>query len=395
MRTGILASVVCCLVRSCPLRRRDIDVIVKKETFNLEGPYHTINDGVIKDVKIGYEAYGKLSAEKDNVILLCHGSINTKHFAGKYDASDPHPGVWDHVIGPGKILDTDKYFVIASDSLTNFNVNDPHVITTGPASPNPDNKGEPYGMDFPIVTIADFVEVQKRLLDSLGIHKLHAVMGASMGGMQTMEWAARYPDMVPRAIVVTSQAEQGPFSIELKDLVTYIIKLDPNWKEGKYYGKKKGPEEGLFIALKALRMTATSYGPLERQYGRKWEQPHKNPAKSWDNKFAVQVDMDRQARDEAKKGDANSWIYIARALNLFQTGHQDTLAEGIAKIKAKVLFVPSKSDLLMFPDFSRKAYALMKKMGKDVDIFELEGDGGHYESAHIDQAEKKLRAILK
>jgi homoserine O-acetyltransferase/O-succinyltransferase len=368
-------------------------VIVKEETFSLHGPFHTINNGVIKHVKIGYETYGTLSADKNNVILLCHGSINNKHFAGKYDPSDPHPGVWDHVIGPGNIIDTDKYFVIASDSLTNFNVKDPHVITTGPASPNPDNNGEPYAMDFPIVTIADFVEVQKRLLDSLGIRKLHAVMGASMGGMQSMEWAARHPDMVARAIVVTSQAEQGPYSIELKDIVTSIIRLDPHWNGGKYYGKKE-PEEGLCVALRTLRMTATSYQPLERQYDRRWADVHKNPAESFDNKFAVQADMDRQAREEAKRGDANSWIYIAQALNLFQTGHGDNLRGGIAKVKAKVLFIPSKSDLLMFPDFSRKAYALMKSMGKNVDIFELEGDGGHSESANIDQAETKLREFL-
>src|SRR5262249_32201176 len=155
------------------------------------------------------------------------------------DPSDPSPGVWDHIIGPGNIIDTDKYFVIASDSLTNFLVKDPHVITTGPASPDPDNGGKPYAMDFPIVTIADFVEIQKRLLDSLGIRKLHAVMGASMGGMQALEWAARYPDMVARAIAVTAQAEQGPYNIELKDIVMTIIKLDPNWNNGNYYGGKE------------------------------------------------------------------------------------------------------------------------------------------------------------
>jgi anaerobic selenocysteine-containing dehydrogenase len=161
----------------------------------------------------------------------------------------------------------------------------------------------------------------------------------------------------------------------------------------KYYGKKE-PEEGLSLALRTLRMTATSYQPLERQYDREWADEHKNPAKSFANKFAVQADMDRQAREEAKRGDANSWIYIAQALNLFRTGDGDNLRDGLAKIKAKVLFIPSKSDLLMFPDFSRKAYALMKSMGKNVDIFELQGDGGHYESAHIDQAETKLREIL-
>src|SRR5262249_41596531 len=159
---------------------------------------------------------------------------------------------------------------------------------------------------------------------------------------------------------------------------------------GNYYGGKE-PEDGLFAAFKAFRMTATSYAPLERQYDRKWADVHKNPAQSWDNKFAVQADIDRTSRAEAKIGDANSWIYIAQALNLFQLGHGNNLRGGMAKIKAKVLFIPSKSDLLMFPDFSRQAFSLLKSMGKNVDIFELRGDGGHSESVNIDQAEIKLR----
>jgi homoserine O-acetyltransferase/O-succinyltransferase len=393
MRTGILVNVACCVVSLISPTAQGYDAIVKKETFDLSGPFTTINNGVIKGVKVGYETYGTLSSNKDNVILLCHGSTNNSHFAGKYHPADPYPGVWDHVIGPGNIIDTDKYFVISSDSLTNFLVKDPHVITTGPASPNPDNGGKPYAMGFPMVTIADFVRIQKRLLDSLGIHKLHAVMGASMGGMQALEWGSRYPDMVARAIAVTAEAEQGPYNIELKDIVMSIIKLDPNWDNGNYYGKKE-PEEGLFVALKAFRMTTTSYGPLERQYDRRWADIHKNPAESWDNKFAVQADIDRASRETVKIGDANSWIYIAQALNLFQIGHGNNLRGGIAKITAKVLFIPAKSDLLMFPDFSRKAYSLMKSMGKDVDIFELDGDGGHSESRNIDQAEIKLREFL-
>ncbi|MGN6719004.1 MAG: E22 family MetX-like putative esterase, partial [Candidatus Binatia bacterium] len=168
MRTGILASIACCIASLICPTARGYDAIITVKRFDLDGPFTTINNKVIKKVAIGYETYGTLSAEKDNVILLCHGSINNKHFAGKYDPSDPHPGVWDHVIGPGNIIDTDKYFVIASDSLTNFLVKDPHVITTGPASPNPDNGGKPYAMKFPIVTIADFVNIQKKLLDHLG-----------------------------------------------------------------------------------------------------------------------------------------------------------------------------------------------------------------------------------
>ena len=391
MRMGIVAGISACMVLLVSPMARGYDQIVQKQPMPL-GDYQTINGGQIKTVQVGYETYGTLSPNKDNVILLCHGSVNSAHFAGKYDPSDSRPGIWDHVIGPGNIIDTDKYYVVASDSLTNFLVKDPHVFTTGPASVNPDT-GQPYAMKFPIVTIADFVNVQKMLLDKLGIHKLHAVMGYSMGAMQTLEWAARYPDMVARAIVVVGQAEQGPYNIELKDIVQSIIKLDPNWNNGDYYGKNE-PEEGLFLAFKAFEMTITSYAPLERTYDRAWADPTKNPAASWDNKFAVQVFSDKAARQAIKNADANSWLYIAQALNLFQTGHEYNLRGGIARIKAKTLFIPSKSDQLMFPDFSRKAYSLMKSMGKDVDFVELDGDGGHSELVNIDQAETKLRAFL-
>jgi homoserine O-acetyltransferase/O-succinyltransferase len=392
-KIGKIAGIACCLLSIMSPPAWGYDAIVKKETFSLDR-FDTINGGTIKNVQIGYETYGTLSANKDNVILLCHGSINNSHFAGKYHPSEPRPGLWDHVIGPGNIIDTDKYFVIASDSLTNVSGDkNPRVITTGPASMDPDRPGERYGMRFPIVTIADFVNTQKRLLDSLGIRKLHAVMGYSMGGMQALEWAARYPDMVERAIPVVPQAEQGPYNIELKDVVMSAIKLDPNWNKGDYYGKAE-PEEGLFVAYKAFKMTVTSYQPLERDYGRIWAEIGKNPAKSMDYKFAVQAAVDREARSAAKNFDANSWIYIAHALNLFQTGHEFNVRDGLAKIRAKVLFIPSKSDLLMFPDFSKTAQTLMKSMGKDVDLFELEGDGGHSELVHIEKAEAKLRAFL-
>src|SRR5262249_50997823 len=280
VRIRIVASIAFCLMLLMTPMARGYDAIVEKKAFFLDH-YKTINVGSISKALVGYETYGTLSPNKDNVILLCHGSVNNSHFAGRYDFSDLTPGFWDQVIGSGKIIDTDKYFVIAADSLTNVFPNDPHVITTGPASIDPVT-GKRYAMTFPIVTIADFVEVHKRLLDSLGILKLHAVMGYSMGGMQTLEWAARYPDMVPRAVPVVAQAEQGPYNIELKDIVMSIIKLDPNWNNGNYYEQEKQPEEGLFVALKAFQMSAISFEPLQRKFGRAWADPHKNPAESWD-----------------------------------------------------------------------------------------------------------------
>jgi homoserine O-acetyltransferase/O-succinyltransferase len=155
---------------------------VEKKTFAMPS-YTTVGGQAIKNVRVGYETYGTLNGVRDNVILICHFYSGNSHAAGKYKASDVAPGYWDAIIGAGKPIDTDKFFVVSSDTLANLNVKDPNTITTGPASVNPDT-GKPYAMSFPIVTIRDFVNVQKALLDSLGIKTLHAVMGASMGALR-------------------------------------------------------------------------------------------------------------------------------------------------------------------------------------------------------------------
>jgi len=366
------------------------DQLVTKQIFEI-ADFKTINGKNIKKVIVGYETYGTFSANKC-VILLCHGSVDNSHFAGKYSPTDKAPGVWDHIIGPGNIIDTDKYFVIASDSLTNFMPKSPNVITTGPASIDPDT-GKPYGMKFPIVTIADFVNVQKALLESLGITKIHAVMGYSMGGMQAMEWAARYPDMVARVVTVVSQVEQNAYNIQMKEVPMSIIKVDPNWNNGDYYGKAE-PVEGLVAAMKAFQLTVFGYNTIDKTFDRKWADPNKNPADSMENKFAVQEQFEKVIRAAVKNADANSYLYIAHALNLFQVGHNEDLAGSLAKITAKVLFISAKSDLLMFPEYSKRAYKQMKDLGKDVDIYELKGESGHAESSNIQQAKAKLIKIL-
>jgi len=392
MCTRILIGVFCCTLFVTANFAQAYDAIVTKQTFHIP-TFTTINGKIIKDVRVGYETYGVLSKNKDNVILLCHGSVNNSHFAGKYNASDAKPGSWDHIIGPGNIIDTDKYFVIATDSLSNFMPKDPNVVTTGPASINPDT-GKPYGMSFPVVTIADFVNTQKLLLDSMGITKLYAVMGYSMGGMQTLEWAVRYPNMVERAVPIVAQTEQNAYNIEMKDVVSSIIKLDPNWNNGDYYGKTE-PTEGLVVAMKAFQVTVFGYNAIDKKFGRTLAEEDKSPSDSLDNKFAVQAAFEKVIRAAIKNADANSYLYTAHALNLFQAGHNKDLAGSLAKVRAKVLFISAKTDLLMFPEYSRRAYEQMKGMSKDVDLFELEGESGHAESSNIQQAKEKLVKILK
>ena len=249
-------GLICAMCLMLPLTAEADDLIVTKNTFAMS-EMATTSGKTIKDIKIGWEAYGTLNADKSNAILVNHYFSGTGHAAGKYAASDKVAGYWDAIIGPGKAVDTNKYYVIASDTLVNLNTGDPHVVTTGPASLDPAT-GKPYGLSFPLVTIGDFVRVQKALVDSLGIKKLHAVMGPSMGGLQTYEWAATYPDMMDRIIPVISAADPGPWLIEWLNIWAAPIMIDPKWNNGDYYGHE-APIVGLTAALKVVSMHANHF----------------------------------------------------------------------------------------------------------------------------------------
>lgn len=350
------------------------DEPVEKKVFALSS-YTTVGGQTIKNVRVGYETYGKLSPNKDNVILIAHFFSGNSHAAGKYKPWDAAPGYWDGIIGSGRPIDTDKFFVISSDTLVNLNVKDPNTVTTGPASINPET-GKPYGMSFPIVTIRDFVNVQKALLDSLGIQKLRAVTGASMGAIQSFEWAAAYPDMVERIVPVIGAAELEAYAIGWTNIWAAPILLDPKWNKGDYYGKDE-PTEGLAQALKIVTLHARHYGWAAKTFGRKWAVADKDPAKGWDNKFAIEDTLDKAGAARAKVSDANSFLYLVKANQLFVAGHKGSLEEGLKDIKAKVLLLPAQSDLLLFPDYSKRAMELLKKHGKRVEYLEIEGDGGH------------------
>ncbi|MBI4968612.1 MAG: homoserine O-acetyltransferase [Rhodospirillales bacterium] len=351
-----------------------LDAIVEKKVFTLPS-FTTMNGETIKYVRVGYETYGTLNAAKDNAILIPHFFSGSSHAAGKYAASDAAPGYWDAIIGPGKPIDTNKYFVLSSDTLVNLSTKDPNVITTGPATINPDT-GKPYGMSFPIVTIRDFVNVQKALVDSMGITKLHAVIGASMGALQTFEWGAAYPDAVARIVPVIGGPELDAFAVGWLDLWAEPIRLDANWNKGDYYGKAE-PIAGLTAALKVVTWHARYWQWAETALGRKWASPDKDPAKSWDNKYAAQTWLETAAAGRAKVSDANHFLYLVKANQLYSLGSKGNWEEGLKAIKAKVLLMPAKTDLIFFPDFSKRAAAKLKELGKTVDLVEIEGTLGH------------------
>jgi homoserine O-acetyltransferase len=369
------------------------DQLVEKKTFTMPS-YTTIGGKTIKNVKIGYETYGRLNAAGTNAIFIPHYFSGTSHAAGKYAATDPTPGYWDSIIGPGKPLDTDRYFIFSADTLANLNTKDPHVVTTGPASINPDT-GKPYGMTFPIVTFRDMVNTQKALADSLGIRRLRAVIGASGGSMQAMEWGASYPEMVERIItVVPGGVEFGAYGIATANLWSSAIMNDPKWNKGDYYGKEE-PLQGLAEALKMLTISSRHYGWADKAFGRKFAVPGKNPLDSWDNVFAIENVLDKASAAGAKRYDANSFLYTVRANQLFTAHQEANLQDGLKRIRAKVLFIPAKSDLLLFPDYSKKAMELLSAQGNTVEYFELQGDGGHLDGIfQIGQAADVIRNFL-
>jgi homoserine O-acetyltransferase/O-succinyltransferase len=364
------------------------------EKKTLEIPSFTTQGGrTLKGVKIGWESYGTLNADKSNAILICHFFSGTSHAAGKYKESDAAPGYWDAIIGPGKAIDTNKYFVISADTLVNLGAHDPNVVTTGPASVNPDT-GKPYGMDFPIVSIADFVETQKKLADSLGIKKFQLVAGASMGGLQTYEWAARYPDMVARAMPVISFGEADASLIAWLDIWASPIKLDPNWNGGDYYGKTP-PNAGLATALKIVTLHAQHWDWANKTFGRKPAKEGENPASGFDKRYLIEQTLDNAGAARAKISDANHFLYLAKANQTFVAGGAGTLEEGIKKIKAPVLLIHSPKDLVFPPGGVDDTAAKLKANGVKVEQIQLKGDRGHLDGVvSMKQAEETIRAFI-
>ena len=288
-------AVAIAIVAAAPTAAQDL--IVEKRSFEL-AEYTTRGGATIVDVRIGWEAYGTLNEAKDNAILVTHFFSGNSHAAGKYNADDKRAGYWDSIIGPGKPVDTNKFYVISSDTLVNLGTGNPKVITTGPATIDPAT-GKPYGMSFPIVTIRDFVEVQKKLVESLGITKLHAVMGASMGSLQAYEWAAAYPEMVGRAIPVIGSGWTDGDLIAWLNIWAAPIKLDPKWNGGDYYDKEP-PLDGLAAALKTVTLHAQHWEWSNGVFGRAWAEEGKDPAASFENLYKIEAVLDNKPPEPAR-----------------------------------------------------------------------------------------------
>jgi homoserine O-acetyltransferase len=382
---GIVALTVVCLLATLPAAA--FDGPVQKKVFALPA-YTTVGGKPLTNVRVGYETYGTLNAAGDNAVFIPHFFTGSSHAAGKYKTTDAAPGYWDPIIGAGRPIDTDKYFVISADALTNLNTKDPNVTTTGPATIDPAT-GKPYGMTFPVVSYRDSVRVHKALVDSLGVKKLHAVAGASGGSIQAMEWAALYPDFVERVVhVIGPGFDISPYVVEMLDVWALPIRLDPKWNNGDYYGRDE-PLTGVAQALKIVTITARAHGWAQTTFGYKWADAAKDPAAAMGNAFAIEDTLNRTGAARAATTDANSLIYTAKANQLYNFG------DDVRKMKAKILFVPAESDLIFPPELSMRAAERYKAQGGVAEVAVIEGDGGHLDGVlNVAKQGEAIRVFL-
>jgi homoserine O-acetyltransferase len=383
---GVLLLTALCA--AAPLRAQT--EIVQKQTFEA-GEYRTRAGGAVPNVRIGYQTAGRLNEARDNAVLVTHFFSGNSHAFGRYAEGQP-AGYWDAIIGPGKAIDTDRFFVISSDTLVNLNVRDGRTVTTGPVSVNPAT-GRPWGMEFPVVSIRDFVEVQKRLLDHLGVRRLALVAGASMGALQAIEWAAAYPDMVERVMPVIGTGEIDPWMLAWLDIWESPIRLDPNWRDGDYYGQgREPPNRGLAEALKIVTVHAQDRPALAR-FGRRPAEGA-DPARNIRDRFEAERFLDEAAMARARASDANHFLYLTRANQLFLHEYTGTEA-ALSRSRARWLVAAAPTDRVFLMDYNRELVATLTRLGRPAELIELSGPLGHLNGVvGMAPAGDRIRAFL-
>ncbi|MBN1443962.1 MAG: homoserine O-acetyltransferase [Planctomycetes bacterium] len=323
----------------------------------------------LSPVQVAYETYGRLSEAKDNAVLICHALSGDAHAAGYHSPDDPKPGWWDVMVGPGKGIDTDRYFVICPNVLGGCKG------TTGPSSVCPET-GRPWGLDFPVVTIEDMVKVQKRLVEHLGIERLLAVIGGSMGGMQVLEWARRYPEGVASAIPIAATARLNAQSIAFDAVGRSAILADPDFQGGQYHGGT-GPARGLSIARMVGHITYLSEQGMHEKFGRQLRSAERY-SYDFTSEFSVETYLDHQGRAFVERFDANSYLYITKAVDYYDIGaRHGSLEEALRDVQARFLVISFSSDWLFTPKQSRQIVDALLATGKDVSYAEVSSAYGH------------------
>jgi homoserine O-acetyltransferase len=320
-------------------------------------------------ITLAYETYGELNAERNNAILITHALSGDAHVAGYHSKSDRKPGWWDTMVGPGKAFDTRKYFIICSNVIGGCQG------STGPSSVKP-GTGKPYALEFPIITIGDMVKAQRVLVRHLGIEKLLAVAGGSMGGMQALEWATRFPDEVEGIMCIASTHYSGAQQIAWDAVGRHAIEADHNFNGGQYYDGPH-PEKGLAIARMLAHITYLSEESMKNKFGRTLR--HADALSfDFDSEFSVETYLDYQGEQFVNRFDANSYLYITKAMDYFDlSARYGSLDAAMARVKARMLVLSYTSDWLYPPYQSRQIVYALARQNKNVTYCNIESQYGH------------------
>ncbi len=339
-------------------------------TFPADEPLKLDGGDQIGPFSIAYQTYGQLNADKSNAILVCHALTGDQHVANIHPVTGK-PGWWETLIGPGKPVDTDRYFIICSNVLGGC------MGSTGPSDDNPAT-GKPYGLDFPVITIGDIVRAQARLLDHLGIPDLFCVIGGSMGGMQVLDWTARYGERVFAAIPIATAVRHSSQNIAFHEVGRQAVMADPDWCGGKYLEQDTLPRKGLAVARMAAHITYLSDEALHRKFGRNL-QDRDELAFGFDADFQVESYLRHQGFTFVERFDANSYLYMTRAMDYFDLAadHGGSLMRAFENAKTRFCVVSFTSDWLFPTEESRTIVQALNAVAANVSFVEIETDKGH------------------
>ena len=317
-----------------------------------------------------YTTCGTLNSDKSNAILVCHALTGDQYVLEQHPVTGK-PGWWELMVGPGKSLDTDRYFIICVNVLGGC------MGSTGPRDINPET-GRPWGLDFPVITIGDMVRAQALLLDHLGIEKLFCVIGGSMGAMQVLEWAARYPDRVFSAIPIAGAARHSAQNIAFHEVGRQAIMADPDWRRGNYLQEQTNPKSGLSVARMAAHITYLSETALHRKFGRRL-QGREEISFGFDADFQVESYLRHQGSTFVERFDANSYLYITRAMDYFDLAaeHDGVLAGAFENTSVRFCVISFNSDWLFPTDESREVVRALNAVAANVSFVEIDTDKGH------------------
>ncbi len=355
-------------------------MIVSPQSMSFDQPLPLRSGAVLRGYTLAYETYGTLNAQRSNAVLVCHALNASHHVAGRYAGQDKSEGWWDTMIGPGKPVDTDRFFVIG--------VNNPGSCfgSTGPMHLNPDT-GRVYGADFPVVTVEDWVDAQARLLDALGIRTLAAVMGGSLGGMQALGWTLQYPQRVRHAVVVASAPNLNAENIAFNEVARRAIVTDPDFHGGHFYAHGVVPKRGLRIARMIGHITYLSDDVMNQKFGRSLKTstlpvaPDARPYRytTQDVEFEIESYLRYQGDKFSDYFDANTYLLITRALDYFDPAqaHGGSLTRALAKATAQFLLVSFTTDWRFSPARSREIVKALLDNRHDVSYAEIDAPHGH------------------